>query len=638
MSRRAPGREVHDASTTRGLPVAPALGPTLEAAQMPVEERPIDRRVMWICLLALGIAIAAGLIARALIALIGVVTNLAFYGRLSAAAVSPAGHHLGAWMVLVPVAGGLIVGFMARYGSAAIRGHGIPEAMEQVLLNKSRIPPRVTFLKPLSSAIAIGTGGPFGAEGPIIATGGALGSFVGQLLPTTASERKTLLAAGAAAGMAATFGSPVSAVFLAVELLLFELKPRSLIPVSLACAVAAATRIAFVGGDPVFAMPAITQPGAEALAVYVLIGAMVGVVSVVVTRLVYLVEDAFERLPVHWMWWPAMGGIVVGVVGLISPHTLGVGYDNIENVIAGHLTLAAMGMLCLWKLISWAVALGSGTSGGTLAPLFTIGGGLGGLLGAAAAALMPAAGVDARIGALVGMAAIFSGASRAVLASIVFAFETTRQPLSLLPLLGGGTAAYLISYFGMRHSIMTEKIARRGVRVVSEYAADFLSQVTVNRAATRQVDTFRADESLAEVRVLLEATGDLVPYDGFPVVNGTGQLVGLVTRRELMAGSDQGVVRDRLRRRPVVIFPDSSLREAADQMVREDIGCLVVVDRDDPRRVVGILTRRDLLRAHGDRLHAGAVAEQSLAIPRVPRGVRERIGRVLPRVGQGGGE
>jgi len=610
-----PSRETRHASTTSGLPVAPSLGPALEAARVPLDKRPIDRRVIWICLLAVLLAVAAGLIAHALVLLIDLITNISFYGRVSFEPVSPAGHHLGAWMILVPVGGGLIVGCMARYGSRAIRGHGIPEAMEQVLTNHSRVPPRMTFLKPLASAITIGTGGPFGAEGPIIATGGALGSFLGQLLRTTAAERKTLLAAGAAAGMAATFGSPVSAVLLAIELLLFEFRPRSVIPVALACVVATATRIVFVGGEPVFGMPDLAQPGPSALAVYTLIGALIGIAAVVATKIVYRIEDGFERLPIHWMFWPALGALVVGGVGLISPRTLGVGYDNIQDLVSGGFTLTAMASLCLWKMVSWSISLGSGTSGGTLAPLFTIGGALGGLLGAACVALLPTAGVDPRLAALVGMAAMFSGASRAVLASIVFAFETTRQPLGLLPFLSGCTAAYLISYFGMRHSIMTEKIERRGVRVVNEYEADFLAQVLVGQVASQHVEVLNADESLGEVRALLEEVGPLVPHNGFPVVEGDGLLVGVVTRRDLMAIEPRGVVRDRVRRAPVVTFPDVSLRDAADQMVLENIGRLVVVDRENPTRILGILTRSDLLRAHSTRLHAGAVAETSLQLP-----------------------
>src|SRR5690348_13007707 len=261
--------------------------------------------------------------------LIGFITNLSFYGRVSSDFSSPAGNHLGLWVILIPALGGIIVGIMARFGSRAIRGHGIPEAMEQVLEGNSRIPARITILKPVSAAVAIGTGGPFGAEGPIIATGGALGSLVGQVLSTTGAERKTLLAAGAAAGMAATFGSPVSAVLLAVELLLFEFRARSLIPVALAAAAAAGMRIRIMGAEPIFAMPAFAPVGLSALALYALIGIFIGVAAVVVTRVVYWIEDMFEHLPVHWMWWPAIGGLVVGIVGYFAPRTLGVGYDNI---------------------------------------------------------------------------------------------------------------------------------------------------------------------------------------------------------------------------------------------------------------------------------------------------------------------
>ncbi|HMJ10279.1 MAG TPA: chloride channel protein, partial [Polyangiaceae bacterium] len=394
-------------SATEGLPIAPSLTPVLTAEHVTARPSLVDRRVLVVSGLACTIAAASAGVAHVLTRLIGLFTNLAFYGRLSTAFVSPAGHRLGAMVVFVPVLGGLVVGLLARFGSTAIRGHGIPEAMEQVLTNESRIPPRITFLKPLSAAIAIGTGGPFGAEGPIIATGGALGSLVGQVLHVTAVERKTLLAAGAAAGMAATFGSPVSAVLLAVELLLFEYRPRSLIPVALAAATAAGVRIAVEGSDPIFAMPDLVQPSGAALGWYMIAGALVGLVSVGITRAVYWVEDAFGHLPLHWMWWPALGGLVVGVVGYFAPRTLGVGYDNIEQILSGRVALGAVLMLCGLKFVSWVVALGSGTSGGTLAPLFTIGGGLGAGLGAAANALVPALEVDIRIAALVGMAAMF---------------------------------------------------------------------------------------------------------------------------------------------------------------------------------------------------------------------------------------
>jgi len=599
-----PDHDVERSSTTAGLPIAPALGSSLEAARVPVETRPVDRRVLFVCGVAVAIAVVAGFVAQALGALIALLTNVSFYGRASTTDVSPADHALGAWVVLVPVAGAVVVGFLARYGSKAIRGHGIPEAMEQILTNESRIPPRMTWLKPVSAAVAIGTGGPFGAEGPIIATGGALGSLAGQLLHTTAMERRTLLAAGAAAGMAAIFGCPVAAVLLAIELLLFEFRAASFVPVALAACVATAVRIAFAGTEPVFPMADIAEPGAVALAAYVLLGALAAVAAVGVTRTVYFLEDCYEKLPIHWMWWPAIGGFVVGVVGYVSPRTLGVGYGNIEDFLTARSALTVVAALCAWKFVSWSIALASGTSGGTLAPLLTIGGGFGAVVGTGLAIALPAAGIDVRVAALVGMAAMFAGASRATLTSVVFAFEATRQPIGLLPLLGGCAASYLISSLLMRNSIMTEKIARRGVRVASEYTADWLDQVTVRDHASRDVVTIRADQSVEEARAWILAGGEGRSHQGFPVVDDEGGLVGVVTRRDLFGNSTDRALplRRVLRRAPAVIFEDRSLREAADHMVREGVGRLPVVRRDDPTRVVGIVTRSDLLDAHRRRI------------------------------------
>ncbi|MGA3210018.1 MAG: chloride channel protein, partial [Terriglobales bacterium] len=485
------------------------------------------------------------------------------------------------------------------------------------------------FLKPLSAAIAIGTGGPFGAEGPIIATGAALGSLVGQLLRITADERKTLLAAGAAAGMAATFGSPVSAVLLAIELLLFEYRPRSIIPVSLACATAQAVRIAFIGSTPIFAMPDVAQPHGYAMGVYVLLGALVGVAAVLATRAVYGVEDAFEHLPIHWMWWPAIGAVAVGVVGYFAPHTMGVGYDNIENIVSGRILGTALTFLFVMKFVSWAVSLGSGTSGGTLAPLFTIGGGLGSVLGALAVRFAPGFGVDVRVAALVGMAAMFAGASRALLASVVFAFETTRQPLSLLPLLGGCTAAFLISSLLMRHTIMTEKIARRGARVLTEYAADYLDQVLVRDAATRDVVALAADDTLESVRAWLGSRVPGTGHQGFPVLDRDGNLAGVVTRRDLFDADEPGnlPLRKIVKSPPAIVFEDSSLREAADHMIREQIGRLPVVARDNPHRVTGWLTRSDLLNAHGQRLEDASRLDRHLSIRTIVLDRRSALSR-----------
>jgi len=587
----------------------------------PAEYDAVDRRTIAISLAAVAIGIAAALAAQILVALIAVVTNVAFYGRLSTVYRDASGGHLAPLaLLLTPIAGALIVGVMARYGSAMIRGHGIPEVMQNVLFGESRIPARVLVLKPLSAAIAIGTGGPFGAEGPIIATGGALGSLAGQMFRITADERKTLLAAGAAAGMTATFGSPVSAVLLAVELLLLEYRPRSLIPVALASAVATGVRALFHGTAPSFASPTFTQPTLTALAAYAALGALVGLLSVGITKLAYGVEDVFERIgkhfKIHWMWWPAFGAIAVGVVGLVEPRTLGIGYSNIEGALSGAIVGKALLVLAALKLTSWVIYLGSGTSGGTLAPMFTIGSAFGGWLGEITNRAMPRLGVDPRVAALVGMAAIFAGATHALLASIVFAFETTRQPMGLLPLLTGCSVAYLVSLMGNRHSLMTEKLARRGTVVRTETSADYLTHVFVRDVASREVETLKADDTLATVRGWLDDAAHGMTHQGFPVIDASGLLIGVVTRRDILDpdAAVESSVREVIARPPVVVFEDNSLRDAADQMVLEEVGRLPVVQRDAPRRVVGIVSRSDLLRAHGGRLKAARHAKRERSV------------------------
>ncbi|MEZ5364595.1 MAG: chloride channel protein [Bryobacterales bacterium] len=580
------------------------MGPALEFAA--VGKGPVEtgKRFLLIVFLSAPIAVAAAFVAQGLTALIGLITNLAFYGRLSTAFVSPAGHSLGPWVIVVPVLGGIVVGVMARFGSKAIRGHGIPEAMEQVLFNQSRVPPRVTFLKPLSAAISIGTGGPFGAEGPIIATGGALGSLLGQLTKTTPNERKTLLAAGAAAGMAATFGSPVSAVLLAIELLLFEYQARSFIPVAVAATIAAGIRAAFTGSSPIFAMAPLPAPSLSALLGYCVLGAVIGVAAVWITRAIYAIEDGFERLPLHWMWWPAIGGLAVGIVGYFAPLTMGVGYDNIEHILGGSITGTALFTLLAFKFISWSISLGSGTSGGTLAPLFTFGGAIGALIGGTAAQFLPVLGMDAGTAALVGMAAIFAGASQALLASVVFAFETTLQPYCLLPLLGGCSLAYLVARLMMTHSIMTEKIARRGLRISTDYSVDMLASVFVRDTASAGAVCLRGDQRVEEVRQWLASHQPGSAHTGFPVLDGERKMIGVITRKDLSGAEidPSTALATLVSRPPVVISDNATVREAIDLMVTERVGRLPVVNPERPDRVTGIVTRSDLLKIYGKRL------------------------------------
>jgi CIC family chloride channel protein len=588
-----------------GVAPAPSVVPPREASAR-------DGRLLRITAIAIGIGVLGGFVAEALLRLIALLTNLSFYQRLSLEPASPASADIGLWVLVVPVLGALVIGVMARFGTSAIRGHGIPEVMERVLYGESRIPFRMLLLKPLSAAIAIGTGGPFGAEGPIIATGGALGSSIGQALHITSDERKTLLAAGAAAGMAATFGTPVAAVLLAIELLLFEYRSRSIIPVAMAAAAATSVRFALHGPAPMFAMPVLAQPSGPAMASYVVIGALIGLAAVAATRVIYAIEDAFEKLPLHWMWWPAIGALAVGAIGLFEPRTLGVGYEWIEAILANDIAGTALLWFVALKFVSWSIYLGSGTSGGTLAPLFIIGGGLGALLGGVTDAWLPQLGVEVPIAALLGMAAIFAGASHALLASVVFAFETTRQPLGLLPLLAGCSAAYLVSITIMRNSIMTEKLARRGTVVRTEYSVDHLDQVFVSQVASRNLVTLPAERTLGEVRAWLADGAGGAEHQGFPVVDAAGSLVGVVTRRDLVGErSDALRVSDVITRPPVVVFETSTLRDAADHMVLEGVGRLAVVSSAAPNRVTGIVTRSDIITAHAPRLRARDQRERS---------------------------
>lgn len=624
-----PGGEVERASTTQeGVPVSPSLGPTLDAAQVPARATPVDPRVIYISLLALLVGISAGLMARILIWLIHFITHLSFGAHPPGDGLAAPLAHPGAWVIAVPVIGAFLIGLLARYGSRAIAGHGIPEAMEQVLTNQSRIPPKLTFLKPFSAAISIGTGAPYGAEGPIIATGGALGSLLGQLLSVTAEERKVLLAAGAAAGIAAAFNAPIASVLLAVELLLFEFRPRSLIPVGIACVAAASMHIAFEGAEPFFTFARkVEMPSHAAVAIYLAIGCFAGVGAVILTRAVYAIEHFFEHLPIHWMWHPMIGAVVVGLIGWRLPETFGSGYYNINNLLQNHYAVAFVALLGILKFLSWTISLGSGTAGGTLAPVFTIGGTLGAVLGFGAHRLFPHAGLDVGVAALVGMVGIFAGASRALLTSVVFAVETTQQPATVLPALGGCVTAYLVSSLLMRHSIMTLKMVRQGVRVPEEYQPDFLDRILVRDVISGEMVSLRGNDTVETARRWINSRTPGSHYTGFPILDEQGFLIGLLTRRNLLDPDQHpgALLRDLIHRPLKVVYNDSTLRDAADMMVNHDIGRLPVIDRTDPSRVVGIITRSDLLIAHRKRLRDTSEMRRTLKLSELaPRRSRNR--------------
>jgi chloride channel protein, CIC family len=588
-------------------------------------------RMVPLSLLAIVIGIISAYVALALLKLIGFFTSLFFYQRLGTAFASPAANTLGALEVLVPVAGALIVGLMARYGSERIRGHGIPEAIEAILLKGGKVEPKVALLKPLSAAISIGSGGPFGAEGPIIMTGGAFGSMVAQLFHLTSAERRTLLVAGAAAGMSATFAAPIAAVLLSVELLLFEWKPRSFVPVALASATAAAARRYVMGLGPLF--PVASHPafiGPAGLAGCLVVGLLAGVLSALLTQAVYASEDAFARLPIHWMWWPAIGGLVIGLGGLVFPQALGVGYDTIGALLQGDVPRNVILGILLVKSIIWAVSLGSGTSGGVLAPLLMIGGALGGL----EAGLLPAEGVG--FWPLVSMGAILGGTMRSPLTGVVFAVELTHDVNMLLPLLLATVIAHAFTVLTLRRSILTEKVSRRGYHLSREYSVDPLEIIFVREAMRTGVVALPAGAPLAELERSLHSDhgrGQRL----YPVVDEHDRVVGVVTRSNLsahVAGRARAVTereRDRaltVHRQPVVAHPGEPLRAVVYRMAETGLTRFPVVDPAEGGKLLGMISLKDLLKARALNLDAERRRERVLPLHMVlaPRTRRPESG------------
>jgi len=549
-----------------------------------------DPRLLKISGIAIFIGAFGTLAAWLLLNLIRMFTNLFFFQTLSFAHRDLAENQLGLWVIFLPIIGGLIVGLIARFGTEKIRGHGIPEAIEAILFGKSKMSAKVAILKPLSSGIVIGSGGPFGAEGPIIMTGGAIGSLVAQLFHLTSAERKTLLVAGATAGMTAVFGTPIAAILLAVELLLFELRPRSLLPVIVACSVAGFTRPLLLDAGPLF--PLHTEPfGFSALFSCLIAGVLGGALSALMSTALYKVEDGFHRLPIHWMWWPALGGIVVGIGGYFEPRALGVGYDVIGDLLNHRIVLeVALGLL-LAKSVMWVIALGSGTSGGVLAPLLIIGAGLGTVL----APWLP--GGDANLWPLVCMAAVLAGVLGAPLTAAVFAFGLTHDANAMLPLILTTGVAYGFTVLTMRRSIMTEKISRRGYHIYREYGVDPLERQHVDEVMSNAVTAIPAQLTIAAT--LEQFFGDGQSYRSYPVVDDEQRLVGMIERNSFNGTADHNSRLISLfdaQKTTCAALPTETCQVVAARMAMEQLERLPVVNNLTDRRVIGIISRSDLIK------------------------------------------
>ncbi len=576
---------------------------------------PDGLRLFIMSLFAGVIGLVAGLAAYALYGLIAVCSNLVFYHRLSAALPNITSNPLGLWIIVVPVLGGLVVGIMAKYGSSKIRGHGIPEAIEAIIINKSRIAPRVAILKPLSAAVAIGTGGPFGAEGPIIQTGGALGSIFGQLLHMTAAERKVLLGCGAAAGMAATFSTPIAGVIFAIELLLFEFRSRSFIPLVIATTIATTVHVVLIGPGPMFSVGAAHFAIASGLPFYLLLGVLCGLMATVMSRALYWIEDQFEKLPFDPLWWPAIGALGLGVIGYFVPRVLGVGYGTLTDILNNQLTLGLLLVILVFKSVALLISLGSGTSGGLLAPMFTGGAALGAVYAILINHLFPGAHLDPSAYALTGMAAVFAAASRATFAFIIFAFEITRNYDAVLPLMLVCVIANAVTQLFLKESIMTEKLARRGLKVHLEYEVDVLRQVEVGEVMDRDTATLDANLPVGDlIARLARHDPALAGHGAYPLLDTGGELVGIITRGDVMRAIENDLdpampLLQAGSRNLTVAYADETLHDAAEKMLRRGIGRLPVVEAAAPTRLVGYLGRAPILEARQRRLTEESVVE-----------------------------
>jgi chloride channel protein, CIC family len=550
-------------------------------------------RAVLIAALAIPIGAASAGAAFLLLRLIGLITNAVFYQRFNTSLVSPGFAKAPWWWVLLaPVVGGLAIGLMARFGSEKIRGHGMPEAIEAILIGGSRVQPRVAALKPASAAISIGTGGPFGAEGPIIMTGGAVGSIVAQVLKLSADERKTLLVAGAAGGMAATFNAPFASVLLAVELLLFEWRPRSLIPTTTAVAVATICRGWLLGTGAVFpSTSAHVGPAVDGLAL--IPGITGGLLAIGVTALVYLAEDLFARLPVHWMWWPALGGLIIGAGGLVEPRALGVGYDVIRSELAGNAAMSLIIGILVVKTLIWGLSLGSGTSGGVLAPVFMIGGALGALEGT----MLPH--VAGGFWAMLGLAAVVGGVMRSPLTGVVFTLELTHAWGNLLPLLIASTSAYALSALLLKRSVLTEKIARRGLHLTREYSTDPLEVFFADEVMTATPAVLRAGDRIGDILSDADIPGRQLIADTplWPVLDVDGNFVGVVSRHTLFSSAEDCVIDRLVAPARALAYPDQTLREVANLLAEHHVTQAPVIDREDPTRLRGLISLDQLLHA-----------------------------------------
>jgi CIC family chloride channel protein len=582
-----------------------------------------DSRILYVSVLAAGLGSVSAVAAWALLEMIALFTNLFYFHRWSFVAHDPWQSGVHWWSPLMPVLGGLLVGLIARYLSPRVRGHGMPEAIETIVFGGGKVQPRVAILKPVATAIAIGSGGPFGAEGPVIITGGAIGSVLGQLLPMTGSERTVLMVAGASAGMAATFNCPMSATLLAVEILLFEWRPRSLVPVAIACVTASAVRRLLLGPQPLLHMEPTGAPiYHSAILCALILGIVAAFVAAGLSKAVHFSEAMFAKLPIHWMWWPAIGGLGIGLGGLVFPKALGVGYSTVQEMITGDTAWKLLAGILVIKSLIWVFSLGSNTAGSILAPLLMIGGALGAVMGHLAPVMPQGAWV------LVGMASVLTGAIGCPLTSAMLALELTHNGGLMLPVLLASVAAYAVSVLVMPRSMLTESLSQRGLHLSREFGVDPLETMLASQAMHTSVFALNDDATRKDafdwLSKMEERGGEAWSHwqRVFPLVDAEERLTGLLTRSQMMTAAKQADLSQPLvlsgSTTPTTVSPRNTLRECAAMMAETKLTSFPVVNGEG--KLVGVITIDDLLKGRSEQAHRESDRERVLRL-RWPFGV-----------------
>jgi CIC family chloride channel protein len=503
------------------------------------------------------------------------------------------------WIVAVPVLGALISGPMIAYWAIEAKGHGVPEVMQAIIMRAGRIRPRVAVVKSLASALCIGTGGSAGREGPIVQVGSALGSTAAQLLRLGTDRRVTLVACGAAAGIAATFNAPIAGVIFALEVILRDFTIHNVSSVVVSAVSASVISRLALGANPAFIVPAYRLHSAWELLFYAALSILAAIVGWAFVGVLYFFEDQFDRWRFPPALKPAVGAVGVGLIALLYPQALGAGLPIIEDALIGTLPVALLLGLLFAKLLATSFTLGSGNSGGIFSPSLFMGAMLGGAFGYLVHAYFPAITATPGAYALVGMASVFSAAAHAPLTAFLIVFEMSGDYRLILPLMVAVGLATLFSQTMRRESIYTLRLVKRGVPLERDRDIDLMRTITVGEVMTTDPDSVALSMSLQELAAFFARTH----HHGFPVLDDQGRFVGIVTIQDLERAAARGpivdlTVADIVRRDPIVVYPDDPLSKALALMSERDVGRLPVVDPDDPGKLVGLLRRQNIVRAY----------------------------------------